>query len=187
MNESDLSYLKIQLTELKLMLKNPRIFIVKYFGRLRNHLDLEITQYLNSSSAANFKSERDDQNNRYLSLVETLIEKEKEYLNYVNQKFRYDTTFEEKMMKDINEYEKSLTDQNLLIHNLKDLIYKSSSEIQRILFRNESFIILNKETLKATNIFDSKASPSSQVFYNFCNLIKIENGFIGERSIEYLK
>lgn len=188
MDDSELSYLKFQVDELKLMLNCPRIFITKYFERLRNQLDLEITDYLISTDDSNFKNERISENDHYLTAVEKLIKKEKKCLKYVHENFKYDTAFEKKIIEDIKEYETTLANQNLFTHSLKDSIYKRSIEIQRILFRHECFIILNKDILTKMKIFDFGPQQSNKnVFHECCILIEIENDVIGERGIDYLK
>ena len=149
-----------QFDELLIILQSPRLFITNYFASLINQLDRC------SASISN-------------DLIDKIEEAEHEHLTNFPTELKFDLNFKNQMLETIANYKTIFSEQILSdneIKKIKDWIYKSLIEIQRILL-NKSILIIDKNEI-GFNLNDC-------IERHF--VICVKNESIGQKGSKYLK
>lgn len=166
MEQSDL---RNQVNDLATMLQHPRVFITNYFEQLMNRVDLETSKFIESN---NVSIERVLEWN--VTMITKLRESESERLANIKKSFKFEPKLQTEIQTVIDRFQNQY-DQSI---ELKDLVYISSINAERVLLGNKSFLVLENEFLQHLKI--KSDSPN-------CTVICINGDVIRQNDLAHLR
>ena len=162
------------LIDLKSALHCPRLYIAEHFSGLINQLDQEVNSCVDDRN----QEITDKKFDHHLSIVSEIKKKEIDILNSISSDFNFESSFKESIFDSIEAYEASLNGQ--CSEEPANLIYEKLIQIQRILFGDKCFILLNGEIANFLSIYLVHPNHQSRVLF-------ITDDVIGKKVFEDLR
>ena len=175
----NLTTLRFQIDDLKLMLLDPKLYINKYFDDIINQLDIQTTKYQNEEATDSKEIYNCVENWRQL-IIEELKKAENEFLNRITPEFKLNDDLKLKAENILQKFIGELDCDVLLLENY-DSLYETSLDIKRHIMNNQCFVILNEEMVKSVDTANIK---SNYLWENILPMIRINGVFTNEQIIK---
>ena len=175
----NLTTLRFQIDDLKLMLLDPKLYINKYFDDIINQLDIQTTKYQNEEATDSKEIYNCVENWRQL-IIEELKKAENEFLNRITPEFKLNDDLKLKAENILQKFIGELDCDVLLLENY-DSLYETSFDIKRHIMNNQCFVILNEEIVKSVDTANIK---SNYLWENILPMIRINGVFTNEQIIK---
>lgn len=189
----NLSELKSQVEDLKLMLLEPKLYVKKYFEDLINQLDIQTIKFkikkeTGDSKDNSSKINEDVENWRQL-IKKELEQEELELLNKLTSEFKIDAELTQQAENIIKQITEEFSSENHVVsvdrlNKLEEKVYGYSIQIKRNIMSNRCFVVLSKAKageLKYLNI------DSIDLWQNILPIVSIDEGFIDTKGQNFLK
>ena len=187
-----------RLNDLQFMLENPRLYLTNFFEDIRNQIDQETNELILNNEKkttlndADQKNKLDKLNSNVLDwtllIIEKVKEKESQSLSMITPDFKFSSNLQAKVEKTIQSYKTILSEKK----ELKDLeasILRNTVELQKILFNNESIVVLSKtilESIQKSYIGDTDYFENEFFKHSYSTII-IKDCIVGKKAVECLK
>lgn len=178
----ELTDLKSQIEDLKLILLDPKLFIIKYFEDLTNQLDIRTTEFeIKENSSENI----DKVNDWRQRIIDKLKQAELKLLNRITVKFKPDLNMREQSENLIKLFDEEFNNNDYAFekfNEFKKKVNDYSYQMQQKLMGNQCFLVLtNKDIIKCGSI------DSPDFCRNVLPIIRVTGGFIGRKGQYYLE
>lgn len=180
-NTETVEQLKTYLNNLKSVIKSPRLYLSDFFTDLRNTIDIQCESSIQKLT--------DDEASKSLEWQSLLISEvdafEKECLSKLNNNGVLTNSLIKQVKHvmtaiEVNSKTGALVDSPKL-NEIKCLLEETTSDILKVLFRNQGIVFLSKEFLSSFIFEDLNESGFEDSIESFGLLVLIEDEYISSR------